>query len=375
MVEQAQSLKRRGLIAAAAALAVGVAMKEGAEPVGAIPVEYMRLNAPSSVGTADTVVTASGLALDNGVTFTARGSSTPAGSGGNTRFVGIAGIGSDGGDGVRGTGGDAVIVGGVPFLAGTGIAGTGGASVGGRSGMGVSGISASGTGVYGISTTGSGVVGTSSTGNGVVGGTDTNTASIAGGFFYTTANGGSAMIAQCFNSGSGAAAFVGAAAAGNYAAFLTGQVQIVGNLAISGTFVATNTKSAAIKSADGTHRLVYCTESPDAWLEDVGATKLVGGKADVKIDADFAAIVKTDAYHVFTSPDGDCKGLYITNKTATGFTVREMQGGTSSLVFSYRVMVKRSDVKAERLARYDLPNARLLPDKVPDVPRVVPPRA
>ena len=38
-------------------------------------------------------------------------------------------------------------------------------------------------------------------------------------------------------------------------------------------------------------------------------------------------------YHVFLTPNGDCKGLYIAAKTPTSFEVRELGGGTSSVRF------------------------------------------
>lgn len=41
---------------------------------------------------------------------------------------------------------------------------------------------------------------------------------------------------------------------------------------------------------------------------------------------------------------------------ATGFRVREQQGGTSHLSFAYRVVAKRKDVVADRLATVTLPN-------------------
>jgi hypothetical protein len=32
-------------------------------------------------------------------------------------------------------------------------------------------------------------------------------------------------------------------------------------------------------------------------------------------------------YHVFLTPDGDCEGLYVIARTATGFEVRELRHG------------------------------------------------
>ena len=83
----------------------------------------------------------------------------------------------------------------------------------------------------------------------------------------------------------------------------------------------------------------------------------MGGKAEVKIDPDFAAIIHGEDYRVFLTPEGDSKGLSVTNKTPTGFEVREQQGGTSAIAFQYRIVArpKVDNHTATRLAKYDLP--------------------
>jgi hypothetical protein len=49
-------------------------------------------------------------------------------------------------------------------------------------------------------------------------------------------------------------------------------------------------------------------------------------------------------------PNGDCKGLYVTNKTATSFEVRELGGGTSSVDFDYRITAVRKNYENVRFA-------------------------
>lgn len=114
-------------------------------------------------------------------------------------------------------------------------------------------------------------------------------------------------------------------------------------------------KSAAVPHPDGSHRLLYCLESPESWFEDFGEAKLVKGKAAVRIDKDFAGVAKTDAYHVFLSPYGESKGLYVSRRVRNGFEVREQSGGRSTLAFSYRVVARRKDVPGERLPKFDAP--------------------
>jgi hypothetical protein len=81
---------------------------------------------------------------------------------------------------------------------------------------------------------------------------------------------------------------------------------------------------------------------------------MVNGAADVTLDSVFAAAVRTDSYNVFVVPEGDCRGLYVAGKGPLGFTVRELQGGKATVPFSYRVVARRQDVEAPRLAEIDL---------------------
>jgi hypothetical protein len=68
----------------------------------------------------------------------------------------------------------------------------------------------------------------------------------------------------------------------------------------------------------------------------------------VKLDADFAKVIATDGYRVFLTPEGNCKGLYVARKRGGAFEVRELNGGTSSVPFSYRIVGRRKDVKRHR---------------------------
>jgi hypothetical protein len=52
---------------------------------------------------------------------------------------------------------------------------------------------------------------------------------------------------------------------------------------------------------------------------------------------------------VFVQVEGDCNGVYVTNKTSTGFDVVELQEGGSNAPFSYRVVCKRKYYEDNRL--------------------------
>jgi hypothetical protein len=123
----------------------------------------------------------------------------------------------------------------------------------------------------------------------------------------------------------------------------------------AGNTTARGTKSAAVPLHDGSMVKVFSMESPEVWFEDFGSGQLMGGITTITLEPTFAQTVNLKtAYHVFLTPKGDCKGLYVTNETQTGFEVREMGGGQSSVDFDYRIVAHRAQYEKTRL-----PDARL----------------
>jgi hypothetical protein len=113
-------------------------------------------------------------------------------------------------------------------------------------------------------------------------------------------------------------------------------------------------KNAVVPFPDGTQRVLHCMESPDHWFEDFGTAKLKGGRTIVKLDADFAKVIKRGHYRAFLTPEGDCRGLYVRGKSAASFEVREVMGGKSSIAFSYRIVGRRRDItRHRRFAKID----------------------
>jgi hypothetical protein len=121
---------------------------------------------------------------------------------------------------------------------------------------------------------------------------------------------------------------------------------------VSGDLFCTGTVSGVV-SADGGARKValYAMQSPENWFEDFGSGALSNGAATIRLDPIFAQAANTETeYHVFLTPNGDSKGLYVSQKTATSFEVREQGGGTSSIAFDYRIVAKRVGYEKVRLA-------------------------
>lgn len=274
-------------------------------------------------------------------------------------FVGTVGLAGGGGShGVAGAGDNGM----AGWGANTGVYGearAGQAAIAGVYGLahgsteGVIGQSDRGPGVRGDSDKGVGVIGSSTDGHGVDGFSQNDVGVAA----FTSSNDPS--MPALFAAGTTAAEFAGGVRVGGDLR-LTGNLcvggrnidfgQDVGDVLVGNDLLVLGNKMAAVRHPDGSQRMLYCMESPESWFEDFGRARLVRGKAAVKLDRTFAAVVRGD-YHVFLSPEGDCRGLCVSRRTRHGFEVREVQRGTSTVQFSYRIVARRRGVTAPRFKR------------------------
>ena len=136
-----------------------------------------------------------------------------------------------------------------------------------------------------------------------------------------------------------------------YVAFIGGsfgscQVDTSGDLFCNGT------KSAVVPVDNNTRKVaLYAVESPENWFEDFGSGQLSNGVATIEVEPTFAQTVNLDVdYHVFLTPKGDSKGLYISQTTPTSFEVRESGSGHSTVAFDYRIVARRKGYETVRLA-------------------------
>jgi hypothetical protein len=222
-----------------------------------------------------------------------------------------------------------------------------------RQAFGVVGLSSQLGGVLGRSDKFAGVFGSSSQSVGVGGRSDrsygvlglsfapiapgTNLADAPAGVYGQSLAGSVGVLGVGLNS----TAVAGVAVREALAGFFQGNVVVTGAL-------SAQVKHAVVPFPDGSKRLLHCMESPEHWFEDFGSARLTRGRVTVKLDADFAKVVKLNEYRVFLTPEGDCEGLYVRSKSGTSFEVCELQGGTSNIAFSYRIVAKRKDIKAHR---------------------------
>ena len=114
--------------------------------------------------------------------------------------------------------------------------------------------------------------------------------------------------------------------------------KIVGNGAVS----------TIVEGATGndSKKIMFAPEAPEVLLEDYGTGRLVNGTAAITIDPIFARNIDVNPARplkVFIQLEGDCNGVYVTNKSANGFTVRELQNGRSNVPFSWHIVGNRKD--------------------------------
>jgi hypothetical protein len=144
----------------------------------------------------------------------------------------------------------------------------------------------------------------------------------------------------------------------------------------SANLTCTGVISGVVQQVDGKQTAIYAMQSAENWLEDAGSGQLSNGSVRIQLDAAFEQTVNAGVeYHVFLTPNGDSKGLYVSHKTATSFEVHEQGGGVSSIAFDYRIMVKRVGYEnvrledlTERLRQHPLPEQKARPV----VPRPMP---
>jgi hypothetical protein len=106
------------------------------------------------------------------------------------------------------------------------------------------------------------------------------------------------------------------------------------------------TNSCSVPDLNGNMVCMHAPETPEAYFQDFGQGQLVNGKCH--IDPIFAKNVTINDKHplrVFIQLEDNeyCLGVVIKNKTATGFDVAELGGGTSNTPFQFFVTCNMSD--------------------------------
>jgi hypothetical protein len=159
--------------------------------------------------------------------------------------------------------------------------------------------------------------------------------------------GAPALLMQAKSSGS-APAFWSLLPSGQ----LTGLLTSAGNLTIGGNLTQDNAVRMVVRG-NGSPRVSYASQSTAPAIEDTGEGRIALGAGYVPIDPALTSTLDPRApYLVLLTPEGDCRGLYVTNKTPRGFTVRELMNGRSNVAFTYRLVGRPAGGNADRLPLY-----------------------
>lgn len=104
--------------------------------------------------------------------------------------------------------------------------------------------------------------------------------------------------------------------------------------------------STVVKDLEGNEVMLSCPESPENLYFDYGVAVLKDGYAFVQLDPILQKNIIVDELHpikIFIQPEGDCKGVYVKNKSAQSFEVVELNGGKSTISFSYQIVATMGD--------------------------------
>ncbi|MFN3875254.1 MAG: hypothetical protein ACK4L7_05005, partial [Flavobacteriales bacterium] len=110
--------------------------------------------------------------------------------------------------------------------------------------------------------------------------------------------------------------------------------------------IGPGTVNTIVDDLDGNRVALSCPEAPENLFMDLGHGRLVNGRARITLDPILSKNIRVDESHplrVIVQVEGDCHGVYVTNKSAFGFDVVELQGGTSNTAFTYQVAANRAD--------------------------------
>lgn len=222
-------------------------------------------------------------------------------------------------------------------VGGTGVYGLNAAPSGTGNGYGVEGVCSQ---LYGIGVIGTNTYGGGDSGVGIVGlgtGAVASVPTIGEGVYaegnlvgsYGHADASSGLSSGgYFDNGYGNFAYVGASNGTNY--------KIVGP----------GTVSTLVKDEKGERRVMNCPEAPEILFEDFGTATLSNGKVHISLDPIYAKNVIISEKHplrVMITLNDQCNGVYVTNRTAIGFDVVELNNGNSNAQFTYEIIANRAD--------------------------------
>ncbi|MCC6702402.1 MAG: collagen-like protein [Fluviicola sp.] len=163
------------------------------------------------------------------------------------------------------------------------------------------------------------------------------------------ASGGGLLPSQASNG-------VGGGFFGTFGAFTHGSV--IGQINKGDLFasynigdVYTSGKNVEMVATESKMVPAYAATSTEATVYKKGTIQLVNGVATVAFDANYVALLGENPVVTIT-PMGECNGVYITGVTKNGFTVKELNGGTSTVQVSWIAVGNRVDANSTEVPAF-----------------------
>jgi len=101
------------------------------------------------------------------------------------------------------------------------------------------------------------------------------------------------------------------------------------------------------QTSDGNTKEMFAMQSPYSEFVFSSSSQLVNGEAIINFDTSTCELIdETQSLKVNITLTGECGGIFVKEKTATGFVVRELNNGTSTSTFDWMVIAKRKIVVA-----------------------------
>ena len=110
--------------------------------------------------------------------------------------------------------------------------------------------------------------------------------------------------------------------------------------------IGNGSNSTLIMDNEKKPRILFSSEAPEILFEDYGIGQLQNGETYIPIDEILKEAIYVDDKHplkVFIQLEGDCNGVFVTEKTKDGFKVKELASGTSNTKFSWHIVANRAD--------------------------------
>ena len=97
-----------------------------------------------------------------------------------------------------------------------------------------------------------------------------------------------------------------------------------------------------IKTSGGNIKEMFAMQSPYSEFVFSSSSELINGEAIISFDPDTCELIdENQPLKVNITLTGECGGIFVKEKSATGFVVRELNGGTSASTFDWMVIAKR----------------------------------